>query len=453
MAIARLRPDAVSPVVPNLPRAQPAEFKSTVVENILQPVKSLLAYAEGAPWTVNYYSQLLGKNNDLKDYDPGQPELYQQYLKIHHVELRVTAPLSSSYINETGVSQVQGSAYLPSCITPNVGDVFLTSVDNGDDALFRVTLVERKSHNRESLYYIEYSLYGLIPQHPEWLELIEQKVQREYYFHKDRLIDGLDALVTPHQHERISQAEQRLRDIVTYYFKTFFNRLYSTLVLPNQSTTFYDPLLVRYLLRMVDSNTTPEIIHLNNLSIEDDAYLSQPTLWDAMLEQDYGQLEYINRQMGFVTSRAFFRMPSLATARYQRMNYILYPLDADTSVTLGIDPLPKEAIEEDLVAAPSHHGLADMLYNEYIYENTTIRLLPSLFEENYYVLSPAFYTGTGTKSLLEVLVLRYLKHEALDLQQLLVLLKNYTQWNRLEQFYFLPLVIAMLKTTLGGVRP
>jgi len=453
MPIAKLRPDSSTPAPLNLPQTQSNKYHSTIVNDAYQPVESLLVYVEGSAWTVEYYSQVLSKHNDLKDFDPTQTEIYQSYNKIHKLELRVTAPLSSSYMNDTGISQVQGSAYLPTCIVPNVGDVFIAGIDTGESALFRISLVERKTYNRAAVYYVEYSLYGLIAQHPDWIARLDQKVQREYYYNKDRLADGLDALVTPQHQQLLLDTQFQLDYITKYYFKTFFNQNYSTLVLPNQEYAFYDPLVVKFVLKLVNTQTSPHIVHINNLSVEDDVYLSQPTIWDALLDRDYSQLEYINRQMGWVSSRAFFQRQTVNTVRYQRMHYIIYPIDLDDSVSLDIDPLPKTTIATDVLATPAHHNITDMLYNEYVYENTTIPILPALFQDSYYLVSPDFYQTNSTVSLIESLMRQYLKQESLDLEKLLIVLNNYSKWNRLEQFYYTPVMMAMMKTSLGTIQP
>jgi hypothetical protein len=453
MPIARLKPEATPNIKINLPKAQSPEYKSVVNDERNIPLQSLIAYVEGAPWTVQYYSQLLAQHNDLKDYDPNQPDIYQQYTRINNIELRVTTPLNDSYENETGITKVTGSGHLPTCLVPNVGDIFIANVDSGDDAFFRVNLVERKTFNRQSVFYIEYDLTGLTAQHPDQYASMNEKVQRVYFFHKDRLIDNLDALVTPEQHETILTAADYLERNIRYYFKTFFNKGFSTMVLPYQRTTFYDPLIVRFILKIVNSFQADELRLMNNLTIENEPYLSQPTIWDALLDRDYSQLEYINKQMGWVTTRVFFKDATIAGARYQRMNYIIYPFDPDQSIELTTGPSPKPALLETLTDVPSNHSLSNLLNDSFPSQNTVIPVLNPVFENGYYIFTDKFYTNASGKSLLETLAIRYLKNESLDLALIMRVVKNYNQWSRLDQFYLSPVIWIFLKTLLGDISP
>lgn len=453
MPIARLRPDAPSPIAINLPKIQSPDYKSVVGDEKNIPLQSLIAYVEGAPWTVQYYSQLLSKHNDLKDYDPSQPDIYQQYTRINNTELRVSSPLTDSYDAETGITKVTGAGHLPTCIVPNVGDLFIANVDSGDDAFFRISTVERKTFNRQSVFYIEYDLTGLTAQHPEQYTNLNEKVQRTYFFHKDRLIDNLDPLVTPEENETILTAKSFLEENIRYYFKTFYNKNYSAMVLPYQRTTFYDALIVRFILRIVNSFQADEIRLLNNITIDHEPYLSQPTIWDMLLQRDYSMLQYINKNMGWVGAVAFFRDASIAGARYQRMNYFMYPIDADKSVELTTNTQPKLALLDDLTETQSNHSLSGMLNETFNFQNTTVPILPPVFENGSYVFTPAFYSDTTGKSLLETLTIRYLKQETLDLSLVMRVVKNYHQWTRLEQYYFSPVIWVLLKSIVGDISP
>ena len=72
MAIAKLKPDAEIKPVLELPQVQKETYQGIVADNNNVPHAALVAYIDGMPWTVDYYGQLLGKHNDLREIDPGQ---------------------------------------------------------------------------------------------------------------------------------------------------------------------------------------------------------------------------------------------------------------------------------------------------------------------------------------------------------------------------------------------
>lgn len=451
MPIASQKLNAPVPVETRLPTVQPDSYQGLVTGIGNYPITTLITYTSGAPWSVEYYSQILGQHNDLKDFDPSLDSPYQQYTLIKDMEIRVSSPLSGSYNNNTSVMKVTGAATVPFTLIPNIGDVFTAVMDEGDRAIFRVTNVERKSFNRPSVYHIEYEIAALVSTHPEWFDIIQQKVQRVYHFHKDRMVDGLDSLVTTDQHQAIRETREFLNKAPSRYFKTFYNKAYGTLVMPYQDLAYYDPFLVRSMLKICSVAEAPEILHIHNLSIQHDLYLSQPTIWDALIERDLGILNMCNKKMAFIMPSHFIRNARIDSARYQQVHRILYPFDPDISVRLNIQLPPADVIDEDLEDTTGHHGNTDNSYNVYQATSGPIAVLPPLWVDRYYVLSAAFYNDTTGKSLLETLVMDYMEGRSLDVRKLLAITKNWHRWTRMEQFYYTPVVIFLLRRALGSV--
>ena len=168
MALVKLQPD--SPAVDNiktLPEVLREENKS-VFTTLFPEAKGdlLLKFVEGYPWTVNYYGQLVNDANTLEHVDPGTPALLQPYYYVADMVIQVSTPLSSNYDESSGVTTVTGAALFPFGIKPNQGDAFIASVDSGEDAIFVINNVFRKTHRKGSLYEVNYSLYKYTSQDP-----------------------------------------------------------------------------------------------------------------------------------------------------------------------------------------------------------------------------------------------------------------------------------------------
>lgn len=70
-------------------------------------------------------------------------------------------------------------------------------------------------------------------------------------------------------------------------------------------------------------------------------------------------------------------------------------------------------------------------------------------DDDFYVFSEAFYRqGEPLTSNLERLVLQGMKQEALDKALLLRLCNNAMKWENLERFYYIPVLIALLKVAI-----
>lgn len=451
MPVAGYRPDEQLPTKPNLPQIQPKQYESVVVDDKYTPIKSLIAYVEGAPWTVDYYSQVVTKHNDLREIDPGSPSIYQQYQKIIGLEIRVSAALTDSYDTNTGITTVSGNGLMYGTVLPNVGDYFITDTGDAKKGIFRLTNVERKNFNRDSAFYIEYDLTGFAETIPETYTELESKVIRTYYFSKERLIDGLQPLVKEEDHQQIDGLRDSYLNIIKYYFRTFFNRKYMTLVLPGQSFGIYDSFLVDYLLKIVDSFDAEEIRHMKQLPTDFEVFLSQPQLWKLLYERDYDNLTYVNQRMGLVQKNNFNTSSWIRGMAYSNVDYVVYPISPDESSLVKEDPRVKTLSIEEIIETKNVSGvLANMITLQYVEPTKTYQQILPVLIDDYYVFSSNFYLNTVNQSLLEILTKDYLKRQAIDLKKLYALIGTYKTWSRLEQYYYTPILITLIKEADRG---
>jgi hypothetical protein len=71
--------------------------------------------------------------------------------------------------------------------------------------------------------------------------------------------------------------------------------------------------------------------------------------------------------------------------------------------------------------------------------------------DDYYVLSANFYNNTNTQSTLETAVTAYINNNQVDADQLYNTAKNFHTWGSLEQFYYLPIVMTLIRSILKGI--
>ena len=64
-----------------------------------------------------------------------------------------------------------------------------------------------------------------------------------------------------------------------------------------------------------------------------------------------------------------------------------------------------------------------------------------------YVFSNEFYMDSYPLSVLEELTMDYLHHRAVNVSKLSTLCKRYRSWGRLEQFYYIPILLLLIKHT------
>lgn len=446
MAIAGYKPTSAETTEPNTPTIQPKDYKSVIYSDDNVPISSLLAFAEGAPWSVDYYQQVLSRDNDLREVDPTAPNIYQQYNLIKNMEIRVSSALSTNYDSNTGLTNAPGNGYIYPFLIPNINDYFVTDAGDTRKAMFRITNVERKTFNRDSGFSIDYELVGYTQVLQETYNGLNDRVIRNYYFSKDRLIENLQPILKDEDYQQISSLKTTYRELVLYYFKTFFNRRYMTVVLPGQTHGIYDPFLTRTLLKIVNTEDAPEIRLMKQIPTDNDPFLSQPQFWELMETKDYDGVSMCNQKMGIVSKYLFNRNTWLQGLFFSNIDYVVYPDTPDVSVLVAQNPDAKLLSSEEIIETANVQGsLADMLSFTYVLNNTTIPVYTRILEDDYYVMGRAFYEDTDQKSLIEILVKDYLKQQTLSLEKLYKVVETFRRLSRLEQFYYGPILMILIK--------
>lgn len=460
MPIAKFNPVDKPDIKPNLPKTAPKEYKSPARDEKIIPVDNLLAYVSGTEWSIDYFSQLSAQTNDLREVDPGEHPVYQQYTLTKGYVLKVTSPLESSYDNTSGINKVTGSSNMFSFIIPNVSDYFVSDAGESRTGLFRITNVDRKSFNAETVYEISYDLVGYIDTAASSTiyQNVLDKVIRTYYFDMQRFKDGLYPLVLEEARQKLIDYSIAYRDICRYYFNTFFNRHYMTLVLPGQAYSVYDPFLVNYIMKIVETEVVPELRELRTFSTENDPYMKQAQFWSMMYERDINMLQMMNKKMGLATRAQFNTNSYIHGFKYTNLEYMVYPIDnsdmgqiVDVSSRVGMTPEVKfnSYVFQELLETKNGNGVnSSSIVDNYSDTAGVHKLSHGIISSDYYVLSNRFYNNASDMSIVEILTKDYIKGNTIDVGKLEFFLERYKLLARLEQFYYGPILITLLKEVI-----
>ncbi len=456
MALVKLQPD--SPAVDNtktLPEVLREENKS-VFTTLFPEAKGdlLLKFVEGYPWTVNYYGQLVNDANTLEHVDPGTPALLQPYYYVADMVIQVSTPLSSNYDESSGVTTVTGAALFPFGIKPNQGDAFIASVDSGEDAIFVINNVFRKTHRKGSLYEVNYSLYKYTSQDPGTMATLESKIQERYFFNKDTNYFNRDLLITSDVKEARERLTKYLRESEDYYFNMFAQRDAGNIFLPGTEDAYYDPQLINFITKTVPYTRLNQYPFFKYTFR--DKYASQQSFFDMVLARNISFARSINKQQSFVNAGAMYNSTRFGTAFHAGVDYFLYPKT----------PNLKQDIEKFAIQSP-----IDVFKTGYVTENNyelptlTIKtknnnteyvkpVLHAMFENDFYVVSENFYnyiqdnTAYANTSFVELMIYKFLKSEAIAKEDLVVLMESYREWSLLHQFYILPVMWLIIRNTI-----
>jgi hypothetical protein len=346
---------------------------------------------------------------------------------------------------------LSGTALLYPFMIPNEGDMFSADIGEGKTGVFRITSTVKKSIFKEAVYEITYSLDTDLP--GKLIDL-EQKTVTTDYFHKDFLNYGQNPLVSTSDQSIFLELQQVYAVVSKQYFKKFLSNEYKTLILPGQPNAVYDHFLVDFVLSQFSARESNEILYLRKLNVDDDSIMKNDSLWTALKNKDISYLNTCFKQVGLVNTQSFTSDPINEGIRYTGITNVVYPIDPILSVDDTINNSIKTLSSDVIIEATASLGQLNTMVrsiNLRALGNSSVVSIYDVTVDPYYVLSANFYNATDTQSVLEGIVTSYLKGEALNSAQLLTTAKLYTSWGLLEQFYYLPILMTLIRSVLRGL--
>jgi hypothetical protein len=441
------------PIVPpqiETVRVSTDDYKSAVVDTKWVPRSSILTHIEGSSWVVNYYAQILDTDSNLSGQQYTKNPVYQSYKKIVNLELKVKTALNTDQDDANKEMNVTGDAVLYPSIIPNEGDMFVADIGEGRSAVFRITSSKKNSIFKEACYDIAYVLDT--DNNDKKLDL-EQKTTVVYYYHKDYLLSGSDPLILKNQMDTLLSLK-KVYDIMLYqYFKRFFSHEYKTLLVPSQLMPTYDSYLTSYILSMFGTQEAPELAYIRALNMDEDRVSKCDSLWSALKFKDISLLNTAFTKVGLISSLSFSRTPTYNGIRYSGVGAVVYPKNPYVTVD-GSYVNSVKTTTTNLQASSDALTASNVLVRAVNLRQLDSDLGDVLYPvtvDDYYVLSANFYNNTNTQSTLETAVTAYINNSQVDADQLYNTAKNFHQWGSLEQFYYVPIVMTLIRSILKGI--
>ena len=441
------------PIVPpqiETVRVSTDDYKTAVVDTKWVPRSSILTHIEGSSWVVDYYAQILDTDSNLSGQQYTKNPVYQSYKKIANLELKVKTALNTDQDDANKEMNVTGDAVLYPSIVPNEGDMFVADIGEGKSAVFRITSSKKNSIFKEACYDIAYVLDT--DNNDKKLDL-EQKTTVVYYYHKDYLLNGSNPLILKNEMDTLLNLK-KVYDIMLYqYFRRFFSHEFKTLLVPSQLMPTYDSYLTSYVLSMFGTQEAHELAYIRALNMDEDRVAKCDNIWSALKFKDISLLNTAFTKAGLISSLAFSRTPTYNGIRYSGVGAVVYPknpyVTVDGSYVNSVKTISSE-LQASSDAATASNVLVRAVNLRKLDDDLGDNLYPVTVDD-YYVLSANFYNNTNTQSTLETAVTVYINNNQVDADQLYNTAKNFHTWGSLEQFYYLPIVMTLIRSILKGI--
>ena len=447
-------------MIPTKSVIEPPANKSAVVNSKKLPLTDIITYVSGKPMSVKeYYSQVLGSDDELKTQQVNQSGVYQQYTKYINFEVRVQDALQPSYSPESGESTYTGSATTYPFFTPNVGDMFCLDIGDGREGIFAITDVTDNSLFEKATHSISYTLTNYGTGVAANKADLESKVVATKVFRKDFLQSDKNPYLTVDENASYDSLTALFTSIVNSYFTKFYSVENSMLLYKDVNGSYgsYDPWIIKFLKTILSVDDDKRLLNLNSPSLAG-SYGADNVLcvWDLIFKQDIGLIPFITTQMWLVSTAQFPFLNVLNSVKFANIDGCVYPNGylpnlKSTTVTGG-DPLYTATVATyDPLAITSTSTLGDFNYD---YTQSPLGIVkPAAFYPvttlTTYVFSNNFYTQAELgQSAIELLVGNMLRNEYIDGDYLLTLNQLLMVAEPITQFYLYPVLMMLIKYTL-----
>lgn len=445
---------------PPVERKQPAPrlalhdepYSSPVVDTRQETYNTLSTFSQGSRMRVDYYARVSGTDTAAASIDVNLPPVFSQLEMVKGLEIRITDALNHNQSTDPhrGFDST-GSAVFPGVTTPQEGDIFVMDFGNGRAVV--ATIIEqtgRGSPYTESATKVSFRITGELT--AKYAKALKDRVINTHYYDQQLLRKGLTPLIREEDVGITRGLRQTYKRIANLYLRDFYVDRFKTLILPMQENPTYDPFLTRFVRAIFEHDLSPTVGMIKPLGVENIARGVEQTVFDAIETCDDALLYSVAQRAGITSVNIYHQRPALRTIYWSGIQSVVCMKDSPYSNNLHDKPVLSgfRDIERAGVRSPTVDKILPQLSpGDMEPRPTTPPFIKRVAVDDYYVFSEAFYTGQGDLSVLEHLTLNMLKGDPIDLSELNDLADYADKFNNLERFYYIPIIMALIKTAIG----
>lgn len=462
-------------------------FKHSIVTSEHKPLSAFLGYIEGSNVTVDYYSQVLSGSEALATPELGQEAIYQQYRLVKNLEIKFSGQLSRSTDSATQQMDVNGSGYIYPYLKPNKGDAFLMDMGEGLGGRFTITEVTQEYLQKETVYSINFQLARMISD--EDFENMQRKVVDTLYFVKDFMKYGQSPLLVESDFLKLKDSKTTFKTVINNYLDEFFSVRFNTIVPPtNSQRGLIDTFAIRAFLQVFEMRDDSRV---NNVQVYNDSEIDQyysTSIWQALIKPEYFKEKDIWMQAEEARTSLLNVDPIYNSLRYSGFSYFVKPLNPMNNVddyngwnsrplvgysslgtgvnyyggggnALGTDGERKNVCFRRNYYSINHLSLFPYNpRNELSYiEDWQCR--PPVVEQpvcentcgdfsNGYIFDDNFWDNPDLRDPFLVIVKNHLLGHAVDVLEVIEILKARKQWSYRDRFYKVLILLIILKSAM-----
>ncbi len=246
-------------------------------------ITKLLAYVEGSAITVTFYTQLVSDSwgrSASNSFSESLDSVHQKYRKINGFQMKLTDQVSYGYNAQETQSMVNGEAVLYPYFCPYQGDMFVYQASSTKLGLYKITEPPtRLSIEAETCHTIRFSLVTWLDD--EMLAKLNACVVDEATFELTSYLNSKGAFLSSDAANLMNDTKKAIATLTHYYMSEFLERdIYRTFI---EDACLYDPYIVEFNLKLFESSDFP----IYPMQLVPNPKHWRESFWYMLLDPDY----------------------------------------------------------------------------------------------------------------------------------------------------------------------
>lgn len=249
----------------------------------------LSQYIEGSIITCTFYTQLSSDSYGRSTYNTFSESvdpIHQNYRKIINFQMKLKDEVNFSYSAENTQSSVQGEAVLFPYFCPQQGDMFIYQATSDKLGLFKITAPpERHTIQFGTCHSIKFILITWVTD--EILSKLNACVSDVAYFNLSYFLGSKGSFLSSDESEMINEVSKAIHVLTHRYVADFLEqKIYRTFI---ENACLYDPYIVEFCLRLFDCQDLP----IYPVQLKPHPKHWTESFWHMLLDPDYTPEEIV----------------------------------------------------------------------------------------------------------------------------------------------------------------
>ena len=246
-------------------------------------ITQLLAYVEGSAITVTFYTQLASDSwgrSASNSFSESLDSIHQKFRKINGFQMKLTDQVNYSYNSQETQSMVSGEAVLYPYFCPYQGDMFVYQASSTKLGLYKITEPPvRLSIEAETCHTIRFSLVTWLDD--EMLASLENCVVDEATFELTSYLNSKGAFLSSDAAGLMNDTKKAIATLTHYYMSEYLEtQIYRTFI---EDACLYDPYIVEFNLKLFESSDYP----VYPMQLVPNPKHWRESFWYMLLDPDY----------------------------------------------------------------------------------------------------------------------------------------------------------------------